>query len=82
MALRLGLPLTVLFVAVNTIWGFTWYFNTESWASAFYQKTAELRVDTMAAGHGRSRSGRPIAGIDDLFRVAPPGIENGISASS
>ena len=50
LAIRLGLPLTVLFVAVNTIWGFTWYFNTESWASAFYQKMAELRVDTWRAG--------------------------------
>ena len=49
LAIRLGLPLTVLFVAINPIWGFSWYFNTESWASAFYQKMAELRVDTWRA---------------------------------
>ena len=43
--LRLGLPLTVFFVAINPIWGFTWYFNTESWASGIYQKLTELQVD-------------------------------------
>ena len=52
LVLRLGLPFAVLFVAVNPIWGFTWYFNTESWASGMYQKMAELRVD-MAGRHGR-----------------------------
>ena len=45
----------------NTIWGFTWYFNTESWASAFYQKMAELRVDTWRAGMVTA-SCRPMAG--------------------
>ena len=45
----LGLPVAVLFVAINPIWGFTWYFNTESWASAVYQKMTELRVDPWRA---------------------------------
>jgi hypothetical protein len=36
--LRLGLPVTAFFVAFNPIWGFTWYFNTESWATGIYQK--------------------------------------------
>jgi hypothetical protein len=35
LAIRLGLPVALLFVAINPIWGFSWYFNTESWASAF-----------------------------------------------
>ena len=30
LALRLGLPLAALMAAVNPIWGFSWYFNTES----------------------------------------------------
>jgi len=77
LAIRLGLPLAILFVAVNPIWGFSWYFNTESWASAFYQKVTELRVDTwrarmvdaVAAAYGDRN--------DELFRVRPPGIEEG-----
>jgi hypothetical protein len=43
--LRLGLPLTAFFVAFNPVWGFSWYFNTESWATGIYQKMTELRVD-------------------------------------
>ena len=75
--LRLGLPLAVLLAAMNTIWGFTWYFNTESWASAFYQKVTELRVDTWrAAMVDRIRSAYR-GKDDDLFRVTPPGIEDG-----
>jgi hypothetical protein len=41
--LRLGLPVTAFFVAFNPIWGFTWYFNTESWATGVYQKMTELQ---------------------------------------
>lgn len=76
-AVRLGLPLAVLFVTINSIWGFTWYFNTESWASAVYQKMTELRVDiwrasmvdAIAAAYGGDAPG--------LFQVAPPGITDG-----
>ena len=32
--LHLGLPVTAFFVAFNPIWGFSWYFNTESWGAA------------------------------------------------
>lgn len=77
LALRLGLPLAALMAAVNPIWGFSWYFNTESWASAFYQKITEVRVDTWRA--------RMVGAVTDayggkngsLFRVSPPGIESG-----
>ena len=37
--------MTAFFVAFNPIWGFSWYFNTESWATGVYQKMTELRVD-------------------------------------
>ena len=43
--LGLGLPITAFFVAFNPAWGFTWYFNTESWATGVYQKLTETRVD-------------------------------------
>jgi hypothetical protein len=34
----------------NPIWGFTWYFNTESWATGVYQKMTQLRVDPCQGG--------------------------------
>ena len=74
--LRLGLPVTAFFVAFNPIWGFSWYFNTESWATGVYQKMTELRVDpwrvrmidavTRAYGGGEN---------DELFRVRPDGVD-------
>jgi hypothetical protein len=76
LAICLGLPFAVLFAAINPIWGENWYFNTESWASGFYQKITELRVDTwrasmvdaIVAAYGGRRNG--------LFQVTPAGIDN------
>jgi 3',5'-cyclic AMP phosphodiesterase CpdA len=77
LALRLGLPVALFFVAINPIWGFTWYFNTESWASGFYQKMAELRIDPWRSSMidaVRSAYGGHDHG---LFQVMPNGIEDG-----
>ena len=43
--IRAGLPLTAVLIAVHPIWGFSWYFNSENWATAAWQKIAETRVD-------------------------------------
>ncbi len=77
LALRLGLPLAVLLAAVNPIWGFSWYFNTESWASGFYQKITELRVDRWRADMVKAVTAAYKGEREDLFRVSPPGIESG-----
>ena len=77
LALRLGLPIAVLFVAVNPIWGFSWYFNTESWASAVYQKMTELRVDTWRASMVDAVTSAYGGPADALFRVTPPDVEDG-----
>src|SRR5262245_7469633 len=73
--LRLGMPLPAFSVAINPIWGFTWYFNTESWASGIYQKLTELRVDrwrvAMVDAVARAYGGDP----DELFRIRPAGVE-------
>jgi len=75
--LRLGLPVTAFFVAFNPAWGFSWYFNTESWATGIYQKLTELRVDSwrlkMVEGVKRVYS----SDGDDLFRINPKGVEAG-----
>jgi hypothetical protein len=73
--LRLGLPVTAFFVAFNPIWGFTWYFNTESWATGIYQKMTELRVDpwriSMIDAVERIYGGDR----DALFRIDPAGVQ-------
>jgi hypothetical protein len=73
--LRLGLPMTAFFVAFNPIWGFTWYFNTESWATGIYQKMTEMRVDPwrrrMIDAVDRNYGGEG----DTVFRIDPPGVQ-------
>src|SRR5207237_1428308 len=70
--LRLGLPVTAFFVAFNPIWGFTWYFNTESWATGIYQKLTELRVDPWRANMIDAVT-RACGGGDELVRIDPQG---------
>ncbi len=43
--LRTGLPIVAVVVAINPIWGFSWYFNTENWASGFWERVIEARTD-------------------------------------
>src|SRR6516164_4630355 len=77
LVLRLGLPVTAFFVAFNPIWGFTWYFNTESWATGVYQKMTQLRVDPwrvkMIDAVTRVYGGDG----DGLFRVDPRSLQGG-----
>ena len=78
--LQLGLPVVAVFVAINPIWGFSWYFNTENWASGFWEKVVEVRVDVWrermtqaveARYLGQGSSGRTSA---SLHTVAPEGV--------
>ncbi|MGA7597547.1 MAG: DUF308 domain-containing protein, partial [Pseudolabrys sp.] len=71
--LRLGLPVTAFFVAFNPIWGFSWYFNTESWATGIYQKLTELRVDNWRSNMFDAVT-RAYGGGDEHFRISPQGV--------
>jgi len=71
--LRLGLPVTAFFVAFNPIWGFSWYFNTESWATGIYQKLTELRIDNWRANMFDAVT-RAYGGGDEHFRINPQGV--------
>lgn len=43
--LQVGLPVTAILVAVNPIWGFSWFFNSESWATEVWDRWAAARTD-------------------------------------
>jgi uncharacterized membrane protein HdeD (DUF308 family) len=76
-AVRAGLPLTAVVIAVNPIWGFSWYFNSENWATGVWQKITEARtdvwraamIDGIVASAGASTPEAP-----GLFDVSPPGL--------
>jgi uncharacterized membrane protein HdeD (DUF308 family) len=75
--LRAGLPVVAVVVAINPIWGFSWYFNTENWASAFWERVAETRTDVwrQAMIAAVERAVVP-AGVprESLFEVRPDGV--------
>jgi uncharacterized membrane protein HdeD (DUF308 family) len=43
--LRIGLPATAILIAVNPIWGFSWFFNSESWTAGIWDRWAAARAD-------------------------------------
>ncbi|HSE88250.1 MAG TPA: DUF308 domain-containing protein [Candidatus Binatia bacterium] len=77
--LRAGLPIVAVIVAINPIWGFSWYFNTENWASAFWERVTEARTDiwreAMIAAVERKilPTGTP---REALFEVRPDGVKD------
>lgn len=79
-AIRAGLPLTAVLIAVNPIWGFSWYFNSENWASAVWQKVAESRTDAWRdamIGAVLGREGTSDPAQPGLFELHPDGLPEG-----
>lgn len=76
--LRFGLPLVAVLIAVNSIWGFSWYFNSENWASAVWQEITKNRIDTWRKRAAEDVEKQSIAaGIpaDQVFAISPQGID-------
>ena len=51
-SLRVGLPVAAVFAATMPVWGMSWYFDTENWASGVWDSWAEERTDVLARGDG------------------------------
>jgi uncharacterized membrane protein HdeD (DUF308 family) len=79
--LRTGLPVVAVLVAVAPIWGLNYFFNTETWASAVWQRWARARTDTwrenMIVALRDHYHGRIPEPDKNLFRVEPPGVKDG-----
>jgi uncharacterized membrane protein HdeD (DUF308 family) len=77
--LRIGLPLTAILIAVNSIWGFSWYFNSENWASGVWQEITKERVDPwrkhMTEDAEKDALARGIA-PEKVFALAPDGVND------
>ena len=77
--LRIGLPLTAVLIAVNSIWGFSWYFNSENWASGVWQRITETRVDVWRQRMAEDVERAAVAGgvaRENVFAVEPEGVTN------
>ena len=75
--LRSGLPLTAILIAINSVWGFSWYFNSENWASGVWQEITKERVDIwreiMAEEVEKDALAKGIA-PEKVFAVQPEGV--------
>jgi uncharacterized membrane protein HdeD (DUF308 family) len=77
LALAAGLPLTAVLVATNPIWGFSWYFNSENWASGVWEKITETRVDDWRAAMAQAVRQAYLSKATDptaLFDLRPEGV--------
>ncbi|MEO6334745.1 MAG: DUF308 domain-containing protein [Pyrinomonadaceae bacterium] len=75
--LRIGLPLAAVLIAINLAWGFSWYFNTENWASAVWQEITKGRVDAWRARMTTDVESFAIAsGVppEKVFAIDPEGL--------
>nr|HMQ55116.1 metallophosphoesterase [Anaerolineae bacterium] len=75
--LRLGLPLTAILIAINFIWGFSWYFNSENWASAVWQEATKARVDVWREQQAEAVEQLALAnGVapEQVFAIEPEGV--------
>ena len=75
--LRYGLPLTALLIAVNSIWGFSWYFNSENWASAVWQEIMKGRIDVWRQRAAEDVERDAVAAgvpLDKVFAIEPEGV--------
>lgn len=53
-ALQLGLPIAAILAATVPVWGMSWYFDTENWASGIWNSWAESRTDTWREAMARA----------------------------
>lgn len=76
--LQIGLPLTAVIVASVPIWGMSWYFDTENWASGMWNSWAASRTDTWRAAMVRAVVGGGRTTLDGRgFAVVPDGVSGG-----
>jgi 3',5'-cyclic AMP phosphodiesterase CpdA len=76
--LQIGLPAAAFVAATAPVFGMSWFFDTENWASGLWNRWAEARTDTWREAMVAAVLDRePLAGAE-AFAVTPPGIADGV----
>ena len=71
-----GLPIAAVIAATVPVWGMSWFFDTENWASGVWNSWAEARTDLWREAMVRAIAGNE-SGTASTFAVAPPGTATG-----
>lgn len=73
-ALASGIPIAAIVAATVPVWGMSWFFDTENWASGIWNSWAESRADTWREAMVRAVGG---ASAPTQFAVTAPGTDTG-----
>ena len=73
-SLAAGIPIAAIVAATVPVWGMSWFFDTENWASGIWNSWAEARTDTWREAMVRAL---PSNGSATPFAVTAPGTDAG-----
>ena len=73
-SLAAGVPVAAIIAATVPVWGMSWFFDTENWASGIWNSWAEARTDTWREAMVRAV---PTGGSATPFGVTAPGAHAG-----
>jgi hypothetical protein len=71
--LQTGLPYAALLAAIIPVFGMSWYFDTENWASGIWDNWAARRTDAWRTAMVKSVDEKPSA---TSFLIHPPGVSD------
>jgi len=71
--MQAGLPYAALLAAIIPVFGMSWYFDTENWASGIWDSWAAKRTDRWRTAMVRSIEEHPGA---NSFKIQPPGVND------
>jgi uncharacterized membrane protein HdeD (DUF308 family) len=71
-----GMPLAAVIAATVPVWGMSWFFDTENWASGIWNSWAETRTDLWREAMVQAIAGSQ-GGTASTFAVSPPGTASG-----
>ena len=69
--LQMGLPFSALLAAIIPVFGMSWYFDTENWASGIWDSWAAKRTDIWRTEMVKAVESNPSA---TSFQINPPGV--------
>jgi uncharacterized membrane protein HdeD (DUF308 family) len=75
-SLATGLPVAAVIAASVPVWGMSWFFDTENWASGMWNSWAESRTDKWRAAMVQEVTRGAPSGAT-TFSVTPPGATSG-----
>jgi len=71
--LQMGLPFSALLAAIIPVFGMSWYFDTENWASGIWDSWAAKRTDVWRSEMVKAVEENPTG---SSFQIHPPGVTN------